>query len=204
MLISLPVLRFSITGPVGTTRGSTGTRFPNLVRSRSMTSMVLRPRGRLRVRAVRSMVSIMLASTRPSPWWPATFSNSSAGGAGSRSQMISLSAPTSRSQCAPEMRSNWPISSTCPSHVRRSSNCVSSESCLCCGLAIFHLSMDTLPASALSATATVWGAGGFETRPYTAVPWGVIPAPSTPRSRARTTPRARGCARRCPGPRSIR
>src|SRR5262249_15233917 len=51
-------------------------------------------------------------------------SNRRAGGVASFVQVSSVSAPISRSQCAPRTRWSWPSASTSSSHVRRSGGCV--------------------------------------------------------------------------------
>src|SRR5918996_665089 len=82
--------------------------------------MVFKSTGKFRVSAVRSKVSSIFASTRRLGSKPGTLSKTTAGGVGILSRMISVSAPISKSQSAPEICSSCSIRLTSLSQSRKS------------------------------------------------------------------------------------
>ena len=115
-----PRCTFSNTGPFETILALIGCKRRNRARRASISGIVFKSSGKLRVNAVRSKLSSILASTRRPGSKPGTLSNSTAGGVGIRSRIISVNAPISRSQWAPETCCSSPSCSTRASQLRRS------------------------------------------------------------------------------------
>jgi hypothetical protein len=118
---------FSNTGPVLTTLALIGCIDRKRARSASMRGMIFKSIGKLRANAVRSKVSSIFASTRRPGSKPGTLSKTTAGGVEILSRIISVSAPISRSQCAPEICSSCSRRLTSFSQSRRSQEYVCSD-----------------------------------------------------------------------------
>ena len=116
---SSPRSTFSKTGPLLTTFALIGCIARNFARRASIKGMVFNSNGRFNVRAVRSKVSSMFARTRRLGSNPGTWSKTTAGGVEILSRIISVRAPISKSQCAPEICSNCSSFLTSLSQSRR-------------------------------------------------------------------------------------